>query len=880
LQNFSIKTKLLINLFFSVSIIIIIGLITYMNLQKLDYFQNELNEEYNRAQLAIQVSTSGEKLYSIIADSYIYGDIGNMQQEFTTEKEDTKNNIESLSENASKAHQTLLHNAMTEYYKIVAAYEFSILPHLEILSTEPDNRLSQAHVANYLNDLKEYMEPYKRYLNTVANEMVAKAEIQKANFEETSKSIVMINIILIIAGTFFIFLIAFFIMRSIISPLNKAVSFVNNISKWDMSSKITVKNKDEIGILLNAMQNMSDNITERISAINEISSGNLNVHVPKASEKDELAESINKVVSSLKGLIDETESLVDNSVKGKLDVRGKASQYEGAYGAIVSSINKIIDTLVGHMNAVQAPIMIIDKDFEIQYMNTAGADLTGLSGDELIGKKCFDCMKTSDCNTSKCAAGIAMTENRIASSETDAHPGSHDLDISYDGIPLKNNDGEIIGSLEIITDLTEIKKAQRVSEKQIKLQEREVSALISNLELLAQGNLNLELEPSETDDDTKQLGENFDKIKENLGISIDAIKTYVIEISDVLTKIANSDLNIEITSDYMGDFSSIKAALNLIIQSFNEVLQEINNSADQVATGAHQLSDSSQELSQGATEQAGAIEQLTVSIKEIAQKTKQNAGYAENANQLTGTVKENANKGNLHMQEMLSSMKEINVASSNISNIIKVIDEIAFQTNILALNAAVEAARAGEHGKGFAVVAEEVRNLAARSAQAAKETTELIEGSISKAQSGTETANATAEALNEIIEGVTKAAELVGQIAQSSIGQTSGIEEIEGGIQQVSEVTQTNTSTAEESAAATEELSGQAELLKEMVSKFNLKDTYKLNSLNDESVELLTASGTVCEKEDRDETMLDDSDCLNNSDDIEEETETDDCGKY
>jgi len=546
----------------------------------------------------------------------------------------------------------------------------------------------------------------------------------------------------------------------------------------------------------------------------------------------------------------------------------------------VSSINKIIDTLVGHMNAVQAPIMIIDKDFEIQYMNTAGADLTGLSGDELIGKKCFDCMKTSDCNTSKCAAGIAMTENRIASSETDAHPGSHDLDISYDGIPLKNNDGEIIGSLEIITDLTEIKKAQRVSEKQIKLQEREVSALISNLELLAQGNLNLELEPSETDDDTKQLGENFDKIKENLGISIDAIKTYVIEISDVLTKIANSDLNIEITSDYMGDFSSIKAALNLIIQSFNEVLQEINNSADQVATGAHQLSDSSQELSQGATEQAGAIEQLTVSIKEIAQKTKQNAGYAENANQLTGTVKENANKGNLHMQEMLSSMKEINVASSNISNIIKVIDEIAFQTNILALNAAVEAARAGEHGKGFAVVAEEVRNLAARSAQAAKETTELIEGSISKAQSGTETANATAEALNEIIEGVTKAAELVGQIAQSSIGQTSGIEEIEGGIQQVSEVTQTNTSTAEESAAATEELSGQAELLKEMVSKFNLKDTYKLNSLNDESVELLTASGTVCEKEDRDETMLDDSDCLNNSDDIEEETETDDCGKY
>ncbi len=844
-----------------------------MNLQKLDYYQNELNTEYNRAQLAIQVSTSGEKLYSIIADSYIYGDIENMQKEFTTEKENTKNNIENLTKNASKAHKTLLHDALSEYYKIVAAYEFSILPHLEVLSTDPDNKLSQAHIANYLNDLKEYMGPYKRYLNTVADEMVAKAEVQKTNFEKTSKSIVMINIILIIAGTFFIFLIALFIMRSIISPLNKAVSFVNNISKWDMSSNITVKSKDEIGILLNAMQNMADNIKERISAVNQISSGNLNVHVAKASEKDELAESINKVAASLKGLINETETLVDNSVKGRLDIRGEINQYEGAYSDIVGSINKIIDTLVGHINAVQAPVMIIDKNFEIQYMNTAGADLTGLPADELIGKKCFDCMKTSDCNTSKCAADIAMNEDRIASSETDAHPGSHDLDISYDGIPLRSNEGDIIGSLEIITDLTEIKKAQRVSDKQIKFQEKEVSSLITNLELLAQGNLNLALEPSETDEDTKQLGENFDKIKENLGISINAIKIYVTEISDVLTKIANSDLNVGITGDYMGDFSPIKTALNLIINSFNEVLKEINRSAEQVATGAHQLSDSSQELSQGATEQAGAIEQLTVSIKEIAQKTKQNADYADNANQLTGTVKENANKGNLHMQEMLTSMKEINTASSNISNIIKVIDEIAFQTNILALNAAVEAARAGEHGKGFAVVAEEVRNLAARSAQAAKETTELIEGSISKAQSGTETANATADALNEIIEGVTKAAELVYQIAQSSIEQTAGIEEIQGGIQQVSDVTQTNTSTAEESAAATEELSGQAELLKEMVGKFNLKGSSETAVLNDESVELLTASEAFEEEDEEDETDQ-------SPDILLEETDWDNFGKY
>ncbi|HZG84172.1 methyl-accepting chemotaxis protein [Paenibacillus sp.] len=292
---------------------------------------------------------------------------------------------------------------------------------------------------------------------------------------------------------------------------------------------------------------------------------------------------------------------------------------------------------------------------------------------------------------------------------------------------------------------------------------------------------------------------------------------------DASKKVADGDMNIDIVVDSKDEIGTLAQSFAAMTDSMNDVLHNITSASEQVASGSRQVSEASQTLSQGSTEQASSIQQLTASMEQIASQTKQNAVNAEQANQLAIAASTDAEQGNNQMKEMLAAMEQINESSGNISKIIKVIDEIAFQTNILALNAAVEAARAGQHGKGFAVVAEEVRNLAARSANAAKETTTLIEGSIKKVEAGTKIANDTAQALEKMRYGADQAVKLIGSIATASNEQAIGITQVNQGIAQVSEVIQANSATSEECAAASEELSGQSEQLKAMVGRFRLK---------------------------------------------------------
>lgn len=323
-----------------------------------------------------------------------------------------------------------------------------------------------------------------------------------------------------------------------------------------------------------------------------------------------------------------------------------------------------------------------------------------------------------------------------------------------------------------------------------------------------------------SNDELGQLADNF-------GLTVSRLRDYVDyinEISEKLQDIARGNLTFTLSHEYVGEFAKIKESLEVISGSLNDTMGQINMAASQVAEGSEYVSDGAQALSQGSVQQNEAVEQLASHINEVSDGIQKTAMGAKKASQISKDVGTHILESNDKMQHMNEAIRKISGKSAEIHSIIKTIEDIAFQTNILALNAAVEAARAGTAGKGFAVVADEVRSLASRSSEAAKNTTILIEQTVEAVEEGTGLAQDTAASMLEVVAQADEVNKLIEGIAEYSAKQASATDEVIHGIERISDVVQSNLATAEKSAAASEELSGQANMLKDLVSRFRLKN--------------------------------------------------------
>ncbi len=456
------------------------------------------------------------------------------------------------------------------------------------------------------------------------------------------------------------------------------------------------------------------------------------------------------------------------------------------------------------LDNVSSSVMVADNNLDIIYMNSTvletfknaetdiRKDLPEFRADKLLGAN-IDQFHKNPAHQRGMVAGLDKTL------KAELVIGGRHMDFIAN--PVKDDDGERIGTVVEWLDRT----------KEVKI-EQEIETIVEDIKA---GNLRSRIEMADKEGFFEKLSGGINELTEN-------IENVFSEVSSSMQSMAAGDLSNRINSHYQGTYLECKNSINASMDKIAEIVGQVNDSAEFINNSAQEIASGNNNLSNRVEQQAANLEETASSMEELTSTVKNNADNAQQANQVATSARQLAEKGGEVVTSAVAAMEEINVSSNKIAEIIGVIDEIAFQTNLLALNASVEAARAGEQGRGFSVVATEVRNLAQRSATAAKESKDLIQTSLQKVRSGTEFVNETGKSLNEIVTGVKKVGDIVAEIAAASAEQSQGIEQVNQAVSQMDEITQQNAALAEEASASSVSMSEQSTSMSQLLSFFKV----------------------------------------------------------